>query len=56
MADTNRMSMPQQKIYTAEQIWLHYYNNYLFEKGIITEEARNKLKFKIDSRKPSAYS
>jgi hypothetical protein len=55
MADRNRMSIAQQKIYIAEQIWLHYYNDYLFGKGIITEEARNKLKFKIDSRKPSAY-
>jgi hypothetical protein len=56
MAERNRMSMAQQKIYIAEQIWLHYYNDYLFGKGIITEETRNKLKFKIDSRKPSAYS
>ena len=55
MADRNRMSMAQQKTYIAEQIWLHYYNDYLFGKGIITEEARNKLGFKIDSRKPSAY-
>ena len=56
MADRNRMSMAQQKIYIAEQIWLHYYNDYLFGKGIITEETRNKLKFKIDCRKRSAYS
>lgn len=56
MADTNRMSIAQQKIYIAEQIWLHYYNDYLFGKGIITEQERNKLKFRIDSRKPSAVS
>ena len=56
MADRNRMSMAQQKIYIAEQIWLHYYNDYLFGKGMITEQERNKLKFEIDSRKPSAYS
>ena len=56
MADRNRMSMAQKKIYFAEQIWLHYYNDYLFGKGIITEQERNKLKFKIDSRKPAAYS
>ena len=55
MAERNTMSIAQQKIYIAEQIWLHYYNDYLFGKGIITEETRNKLKFKIDSRKPSAY-
>lgn len=56
MADTNRMSMAQQKRYLAEQIWLHYYNDYLFGKGIITEDTRNKLKFKIDSWKPSTVS
>ena len=55
MADIERMSMAQRKIYIAEQIWLHYYNEYLFGKGIITEQERNKLKFKIDSRKPSAW-
>ena len=56
MADRNKMSMAQQKIYIAEQIWLHYYNDYLFGKSMITEQERNRLKLKIDSRKPSAYS
>ena len=41
MAERNTMSMAQQKIYIAQQIWLHYYNDYLFEKGIITEQERN---------------
>ena len=53
MADRNRMSMAQ---HIAEQIWLHYYNDYLFGKSIITEQERNRMKCKIDSRKPSAYS
>lgn len=56
MAERNTKTMAQQKIYIAEQIWLHYYNDYLFGKGMITEETHNKLRFKIDSRKPSAYS
>jgi hypothetical protein len=55
MAERNTMSMAQQKNYIAEQIWLHYYNDYLFGKGMITEQERNRLKIKIDSRKPSAY-
>ena len=55
MADKDRMTIAQRKIYITEQIWLHYYNDYLFGKGMITEETRNKLRFKIDSRKPSAY-
>ena len=56
MAERYRRTMAQNKTFVAEQIWLHYYNDYLFGKGIITEQERNKLKFKIDSRKPSAYS
>ena len=56
MADKDRMTIAQRKNYIAEQIWLHYYNDYLFGKGMITEDVRNKLRFKIDSRKPSAYS
>lgn len=56
MADKDRMTIAQRKIYIAEQIWLHYYNDYLFGKGMITEDVRNRLRFKIDSRKSSAYS
>ena len=55
MADTEKMSMALHKKHIAEQIWLHYYNDYLFGRGIITEQERNKILFKIDSRKPSAY-
>ena len=54
MADRNKLSMAQQKRCMAQQIWLHYYNDYLFGKGMITEDVRNRLGFKIDSRKSSA--
>lgn len=53
---TNAMKQIQEKKYIAEQIWLHYYNDYLFAAGIITEQDRNKLKIKINSRHPSAYA
>ena len=36
---------------TAEQIWLQYFNNVLFEKGLITEQDKNKLANTIKSRK-----
>ena len=39
------------KTYIAQQIRLHYYNDYLFGNGMITGQERSKLKFKIDSRK-----
>lgn len=36
----------------AEEIWLLYYNNYLFEHGVITESERNHMVSKITARKP----
>lgn len=38
---------------TCENIWLHYYNRVLYEKGIITEAQRNKMKLAIDAKKKS---
>ena len=29
---------------TAEEIWLNYFNEYLFQKRLITEVERNKMK------------
>lgn len=34
----------------AEQIWLAYFNQILFEKGIITEKERNKMALKIEQK------
>jgi len=31
----------------VKEIWLNYFNQVLFEKGIITEEERNKMKLEI---------
>ena len=38
----------------VEKMWLNYYNNVLFEKGLITETQHRKMKLSISSRKPSA--
>ena len=35
----------------VEKIWLNYFNQTLFERGVITEAERNKLSLKIESRK-----
>lgn len=32
----------------AQWIWLGYYNEFLFQKGLITEDTRNHMKVKID--------
>ena len=39
---------------TAEQIWLHYFNRYLFEHGLITEAEKNRMALRIDNRKAHA--
>ena len=36
----------------VEKMWLHYYNNSLFERGLITEIEHRKMKVSINSRKP----
>jgi len=45
-----RMNNQQKKKILAEEIWLNYFNNVLFEKKIITEDERNKMKNLISSR------
>lgn len=37
----------------AEQLWLLYYNNTLYEKGLITERDRNRMIHLIKNRKPT---
>ena len=38
----------------AEQMWLSYFNHVLFEKGLISEQERNRMQNMINTRKPSA--
>ena len=40
----------QKKQAVMEQLWLTYYNDTLFAKGMITEEQRNKMRVMIKSR------
>ena len=54
MDSTRRGEMTEQKARsvrsTMEQLWLTYYNDTLYEKGVITEDERNKMRIKIKSR------
>ena len=46
MAEPNHgNSMREKRV--AEQLWLEYFNNYLFEHGVITEKERNRMVFAI---------
>ena len=35
----------------VEKMWLHYYNNVLLQKGLITETQHRKMQLQINSRK-----
>ena len=37
---------------TAENLWLNYFNQTLYERGVINEAERNKMAFKIESANP----
>ena len=53
MAETKEMKAgmnKQKKQAVMEQLWLTYYNDTLFAKGMITEEQRNKMRLMIKSR------
>ena len=43
----------QKKQAVLEQLWLTYYNDTLYAKGLITEEHRNKMRLKIKNRSSS---
>ena len=53
MAETREMKQgmnEQKKQAVMEQLWLTYYNDTLFAKGMITEEQHNKMRVMIKSR------
>lgn len=54
MAGSNELTNRQQKTEMAELMWLNYFNQTLYEKGLITESERNKIKNNISRRRPSA--
>ena len=48
---SEQKSNEQRRKETAAKIWLSYYNRVLYERGVITEQERNKMALKIDSWK-----
>jgi len=51
---SDKKSTTQQKQDLAAQLWLSYYNQVLYEKGLITEQERSRMALKINSRKPTS--
>lgn len=54
VAEKKIMSADQQKTALSEKLWLAYFNSYLYQHGMITENQRNRMIAKIESRKGSA--
>lgn len=53
MTETKEMKTgmtDQKKQAVMEQLWLTYYNDTLFAKGLITEDQRNRMRLTIKSR------
>ncbi|MFR5967571.1 MAG: hypothetical protein ACLUGA_03595 [Oscillospiraceae bacterium] len=50
MENTHGEISQQRQRSIMEQLWLTYYNDTLYEKGVITEDERNKMRIKIKSR------
>ena len=48
--DSKQFMNEQKKQAVIEQLWLTYYNDTLFAKGVITEDQRKKLRVMIKSR------
>ena len=46
----------KQKRYIAETYWLLYYNQTLFEQGLITEKERSRMEDRIRGRKEPSGS
>ncbi|MBQ8513040.1 MAG: hypothetical protein IJ497_10525 [Clostridia bacterium] len=44
----------QKKRAEYERLWLTYYNDTLYAKGIITEEQRNRMRIRIVNRSAAA--
>ena len=51
-----RKMSENEKQSVIEKLWLIYFNDTLYEKGLITETERNRMANKIHTRKPSSQS
>ena len=51
----SRKTLNEQEIQTViQQLWLTYFNDTLFAKGLITEEQRNRMRLRIKNRTATA--
>ena len=53
MAGEKDLTAEQKRTEMAELMWLNYFNQTLYEKGLISETERNRIKNNISRRRPS---
>lgn len=52
MSVNKALTDEQMKQAAAEDMWLSFYNSVLFEKGLISEDIRNRMAVRISARNP----
>lgn len=50
MYNPEKLTNEQSRKVLAEELWLSYFNRFLFEKGLITESERNRMVHLIANR------
>jgi len=53
MADKEALSNEQKRRNVVEKMWLNYFNDQLYERGMITDTQHRQMKIQISGRRPS---
>ena len=54
MTETKKHMSEAEKQNVIDKLWLNYYNDTLFARGLISETDRNRMRNRINNRKPKA--
>ena len=54
MTETKKHISEVEKQNVIDKLWLNYYNDTLFARGLISETDRNRMRNRINQRKPKA--
>ena len=54
MSETKKNWTEAEKQNVIDKLWLNYFNDTLFDKGLISEDDRNRMRNRINQRKPQA--
>ena len=54
MPETKKNWTEAEKQNVIDKLWLNYFNDTLFDKGLISEDDRNRMRNRINQRKPQA--